>query len=148
MHTLTRVEVARRLGRSIATVRRLEYRVLFPTRDDRGVLRFDESEVERARRDPGSLKLFARSRWLEDKVRDDCRKRAEMPTDSRRPAKTQAAADGGVQLASDLQAALYALLLRFGAKQLRTCGLDADLFARAFDVVRRLRTFERRWSRV
>jgi hypothetical protein len=139
VHTLTRSEVARRLGKSIATVRRLEYRVLFPVRDARGVHRFDESDVERARRDPASLRLFARSQWLEDKVLDDSWRLREVPAGPRRTEKTQAAAERSVQLANDLQATLYALLLRFDPKRLRACGFDADLLARAFDVVQRLR---------
>lgn len=44
---ITRAQVARRLGRSIATVRRLEGSVLHPSRDVDGVYRFDASEVDR-----------------------------------------------------------------------------------------------------
>lgn len=43
---LTRSQVARRLGRSLATVRRAEGRVLHPTVDVRGVHRFDAAEVD------------------------------------------------------------------------------------------------------
>jgi len=43
---LTRAGVAKRLGKSIATVRRLEHVDLHPTRDARGVFRFREEEVE------------------------------------------------------------------------------------------------------
>jgi len=42
---LTRSQVARRLGKSVATVRRLEGMELYPRRDWRGVWRFDEAEV-------------------------------------------------------------------------------------------------------
>lgn len=42
---LTRSQVAQRLRRSLATVRRLEGTVLHPQRDARGVNRFDEDEV-------------------------------------------------------------------------------------------------------
>jgi hypothetical protein len=42
---LSRSAVAKLLGRSIATVRRLEGRELFPQRDRKGVLRFDEDEI-------------------------------------------------------------------------------------------------------
>lgn len=42
---LTRSQVARRLGRSLATVRRLEGKELHPERDARGVHRFDPLEV-------------------------------------------------------------------------------------------------------
>lgn len=144
MHTLTRAEVARQLGKSIATVRRLEYRVLFPSRDARGILRFEESEVDRARRDPASLRVFGRSQWFEDKVRDDAHRRREAATRTPRRSKRYpgTAATFSAQLANDLQATLCALFLRFNAKQLRVCGLDVDLFARAFDVVQRLRKLE------
>jgi hypothetical protein len=43
---LTRSEVARRLRRSVTTVRRIEGELLFPEIDDRGIYRFDESEVD------------------------------------------------------------------------------------------------------
>jgi hypothetical protein len=51
---LSRIEVARRLGKSVATVRRLEGVELHPTRDSSGVHRFDPDEVER---------LAAKIRW-------------------------------------------------------------------------------------
>jgi len=44
---LTRSGVAKRLGKSIATVRRMEAEELHPVRDARGVLQFSEEEVER-----------------------------------------------------------------------------------------------------
>ena len=44
---LTRPQVAKRLGKSVATVRRMEGNELFPTRDERGIYRFDPDEVER-----------------------------------------------------------------------------------------------------
>jgi hypothetical protein len=47
---LTRSGVAKRLGKSIATVRRMEGIELFPTRDERGIHRFDPEEVERVAR--------------------------------------------------------------------------------------------------
>ncbi len=43
---LTRSAVAKRLGKSIATVRRMEGIELHPTRDERGVNPFDPAEVE------------------------------------------------------------------------------------------------------
>jgi hypothetical protein len=43
---MTRKQVARRLGKSIATVRRIEGMLLHPARDERGVHRFDPDEVE------------------------------------------------------------------------------------------------------
>lgn len=43
---LTRLQVARRLGRSVSTVRKMEGRVLHPTIGARGVRLFDVDEVE------------------------------------------------------------------------------------------------------
>jgi hypothetical protein len=43
---MTRKQVALRLGKSVATVRRIEGVLLYPTRDARGVHRFDVSEVD------------------------------------------------------------------------------------------------------
>lgn len=43
---LTRSQVAKRLGKSIATVRRMEGSDLHPKRDERGVFQFDFDEVE------------------------------------------------------------------------------------------------------
>lgn len=43
---MTRGQVARRLGKSLATVRRLEGILLHPERDARGVHHFDEIEVD------------------------------------------------------------------------------------------------------
>ncbi len=68
---MTRGEVARRLGKSIATVRRMEGSVLHPRRDEQGVLRFSSEEVERVARGmrggtPGALPPSAlRSAWFD-----------------------------------------------------------------------------------
>jgi hypothetical protein len=43
---MTRKQVATRLGKSLATVRRLEGVLLHPTQDSQGVHRFDRDEVE------------------------------------------------------------------------------------------------------
>jgi len=43
---LTRSQVAARLGRSLATVRRLEGTELHPAKDGRGINRFDAQEVQ------------------------------------------------------------------------------------------------------
>jgi hypothetical protein len=48
---LTRSQVAKRLDRSVATVRKMEGRVLHPTRNERGVWLFDEADVEEVARD-------------------------------------------------------------------------------------------------
>ena len=46
---MTRRDVARCLGKSIATVRRAEGKYLHPRRDGRGMLHFDTNEVRRLR---------------------------------------------------------------------------------------------------
>jgi len=71
---LTRGQVAKRLGKSIATVRRLEGRELHPRRDAKGVLRFDRDEVEAVAE--GSAGDPGRSDWLEDEL--EARERAEQ----------------------------------------------------------------------
>lgn len=142
MHTLTRAEVALRLRKSIATVRRLECRVLFPVKDGRGVLRFDEIEVERARSNPESVAMFAQSAWLKETQRErerDAPKVSPVLEGGSITGRQALGGDDDVRLANDLQAALGELLLRFEAKHLRASGFDASLFARAFDAVRRLR---------
>jgi Helix-turn-helix domain len=48
---MTRQQVAKRLGRSVATVRRLEGGRLRPTQDSRGVHQFDPDEVDALARD-------------------------------------------------------------------------------------------------
>lgn len=47
---MTRGQVARRLGKSVATVRRMEGSQLHPRRDAGGVLRFNPAEVDRVAR--------------------------------------------------------------------------------------------------
>lgn len=63
---ITRGQVAKRLGKSIATVRRMEGRDLHPTPDQSGTLRFDPDEVERAARERGGARSVnsRRSPWL------------------------------------------------------------------------------------
>lgn len=56
---LTRAQVAKRLGKSIATVRRLEGDQLHPRRDEAGINRFDAAEVNRLAAD---LRLGRRRR--------------------------------------------------------------------------------------
>jgi hypothetical protein len=57
---MTRQQVAKRLGKSLATVRRLEGVRLRPTQDSRGVHHFDPDEVEALARDidSGSVALW------------------------------------------------------------------------------------------
>ena len=45
-HTLTRQQVADRLGISTSSVRRMEWDKLHPVQDERGVWRFDDNEVK------------------------------------------------------------------------------------------------------
>src|SRR5262245_10175810 len=62
---LTRAAVAKRLGKSIATVRRLEGSELNPIRDSRGVVRFAEVEVAAlAARMAKGVVVAARGDWL------------------------------------------------------------------------------------
>lgn len=53
----------------MATVRRLEGRVLHPRRDAQGIYWFSVEEVERLRCIPEELRHDARSAWLKTKVR-------------------------------------------------------------------------------
>jgi len=61
---ITRAEVARRIGKSIATVRRLEGVVLYPEVSRNGVHLFDELEVERLREEPALIRAHGRSKWF------------------------------------------------------------------------------------
>jgi hypothetical protein len=63
---LTRSGVAKRLKKSIATVRRLEGSELNPTVDHRGVHRFSEDEVRRLKHkfQKGTVLPLARGAWL------------------------------------------------------------------------------------
>ena len=66
---LKRREVAARMRKSIATVRRLEGHVLHPQRDARGTYWFDSEDVERLRERPNRGKEWARSDWLRRRMR-------------------------------------------------------------------------------
>jgi hypothetical protein len=81
---------------------------------------------------------------------DDTRKHLKVSTGFRRSSMTNHSArhEFGAALADDLQASLYALLLRFDAKQQLAIGIDADLFERAFEVIRRLRNLGSQVQRV
>src|SRR5687767_5498602 len=61
---LTRRQVAAKLRKSVATVRRLEGHVLHPRRDSRGVYRFNSDEVERVCIDSHCASRWSRSAWL------------------------------------------------------------------------------------
>ena len=54
---MTRQQVAQRLGKSVATVRRIEGVLLHPTVDSRGTHRFDDDEVEALAHDIQSGKV-------------------------------------------------------------------------------------------
>lgn len=51
---MTRKQVAQRLGKSLATVRRMEGVLLHPTQDSKGVNHFDVREVEHVAREVGN----------------------------------------------------------------------------------------------
>lgn len=71
-HTLTRREVAERLGVSTSTVRRMEFDRLHPVEDEQGVWRFDPAELEgiepRARRQRAPTSEEARERQREGRI--------------------------------------------------------------------------------
>jgi hypothetical protein len=85
---LTRTQVARRLGKSVATVRRLEGCVLFPSLDWRGVHRFDDWEVEQLRENPERAHGYARSEWFESRQRRARKQRTTHRTDAPRRGQT------------------------------------------------------------
>ena len=68
MYWLTRSQVARRLGKSVATVRRLESRVLHPKRGRSGAWLFDSDDVERLARCPELTRGRGRSKWFERRL--------------------------------------------------------------------------------
>jgi septal ring factor EnvC (AmiA/AmiB activator) len=69
---MTRGQVAKRLGKSVATVRRMEGRELHPSRDRNGVFQFDPAEVERVAQGRGDHTgaHARRSSWLNDTIGD------------------------------------------------------------------------------
>lgn len=72
---MTRKQVAARLGRSLATVRRLKGTELHPVVDATGVHRFDPSEVEALARDnvqPRVFRAFAVSEVTSAEPNGDC----------------------------------------------------------------------------
>ncbi len=120
---LTRTQVARRLGKSVATVRRLEGRVLFPRRDWRGIHRFDEWEVEGLQRNPERLKQHARSTWFQRERPSKGARRSE----NRRASHISSAGEHAA-----LADVLELLLERFAEVDLQAlfaAGVDAELIA-------------------
>ncbi len=82
---LTRSQVARRLGRSLATVRRAEGKALHPTVDGRGVHQFDPVEVDALAdrltgrfEEPHSAYAFGRDDHLEAREEEDAREVNEL----------------------------------------------------------------------
>jgi len=75
---MRRAQVAKRIGKSVATVRRLEGMELFPTMDEDGTHRFDPAEVEAfaARTDRNTR---SQSSWL----RAELARRAEEEAEDR-----------------------------------------------------------------
>lgn len=80
--------------------------------DDSGVLRFDEADVERAQRDPDSLRFYARSRWFEERVRDEVQRRREVPTGSRRSLRKNRAATAELSVRLPMTSELPAANMR------------------------------------
>src|SRR5688572_10799787 len=107
---LTRRGVAKQLGKSVATVRRLEGSELHPTADACGVHRFPRAQVERLRRRirDGQAVSAARGEWLRGNSRGSARPGARAPA-----APAPVTADEAVDTACrDLAAAVLDLLLR------------------------------------
>jgi hypothetical protein len=84
---LTRCQVARRLGKSIATVRRMEGHELASWVDERGVHRFDLEQVEEAAlsRGSGRTQSARLSGWLSNELT----RRGENGADIKEPARGQ-----------------------------------------------------------
>lgn len=64
---MTRSEVARALGRSIATVRRIEGVYLHPRRDANGIHRFDAREVRELQADLERRAVCLAPSWFENR---------------------------------------------------------------------------------
>lgn len=109
---LTRSQVARRIGKSIATVRRLEGRVLHPLLGDGDVRLFHESEVERLRDKPGEIARWGRSDWFQRR-----RARQARTPGAHRVGVGQSSAEAAGAIMDVLEAMLAApprMLLRLG----------------------------------
>jgi hypothetical protein len=139
IRVLTRSQVARRLGKSISTVRRLEDRALHPIVGKRNVRYFDDWEVEQLKRNPDRVASFAQSEWFKHKraspLRGAPRKAAPVVVpDLRSLGERRALA------AAELEG-LFEALLDVPAARLLRAGLDEDAFnvlATAIDALRDL----------
>lgn len=123
---LTRSQVARRLGKSIATVRRLEDRALHPVRGAHDVRLFDDWEVDRLKRDPGRLAQFAQSPWFKRNRAEEPKKQTS-PTTPAMPTRTEPDTARAWLVAAELEA-VYELLLDVPASHLRRAGVDGAAF--------------------
>src|SRR3954463_649143 len=88
---MTRKQVAQRLGKSIATVRRIEGVLLHPRQDARGIRHFDPRAVEALVKDvaEGTVSLIPDlpSRWVSGHARgdaNDCEQCVALSTDIER----------------------------------------------------------------
>ena len=92
MKTWKRAQVARRLGKSVATVRRLQGVELFPTLDEDGTHHFDPAEVEllAAKMDRG---LRPHSPWLRAEIAHRAEEEADERAHAARLAQQRAEAD-------------------------------------------------------
>jgi hypothetical protein len=143
---LTRIQVARRLGKSIATVRRLEGRVLFPSRDWRGVHLFDDWEVEQLRERPARAFTYARSEWFEARQKEAKKAAAPSTKDAPRVFAASASSEAYEMTTADVLArALEVLADRLcviPTTVLARAGIDEELFelvVETLELVRRQR---------
>ena len=112
---LTRSQVARRIGKSIATVRRLEGRVLHPLLGDGDVRLFNESEVERLRDKPGDIARWGRSDWFQRR-----RARQARTSGAPRACAGQSSQEAAAAIVDVLEALLTArprMLLQLGVDE-------------------------------
>lgn len=137
---LTRSQVARRLGKSVATIRRLEGHVLFPSQDWRGVHWFDDWEVEQLRERPARACAYARSEWFESRQKQS--KTSATPSTNHMAQSDQRAVDETTN-ADVLVGVLEVLADRLSVVPIRIlarAGIDEELFeliAETLELVRR-----------
>jgi hypothetical protein len=134
---LTRSQVARRLGKSIATVRRLEDRALYPVRGEHDVRLFDDWEVDRLKRDPKKLARFAQSPWFKRSRASESRRATKSIALTALP-RTEPDAARAWAVAAELEA-VYEMLLDVSASRLLRAGVDEAAFeviATAIEILR------------
>jgi hypothetical protein len=140
---LTRSEVARRLNRSIATVRRLENVVLHPTRGRNNVRLFDPWEVDLVARDPSRMAPFCRSSWFETNRGNWAkpRMRSGGKTFQKQRPETEEPASGcrrRLAVADELEATIE-VLLDAPPRRLMAAGIDdraLEVLVAAVDLLR------------